>query len=450
MRFTQKLLAALPRYFDRAPYPFSAFRLRFDGPGQGSGPFGSRWSVADGVLTATRTAAGFPDHVLSVNLIDFTIAELAQHLAADGFHVVLEADPERATTSALALMDGAGDQATSDGDRLLGYTALLWAYMESIAAELDLAQQSITEAAKQLATVTATGEWLDLLGSYYFVPRLAGEGEADYATRIIAEVLRPRGNNIALEIAITEATGLDVTVNDVTVYGDPVPNYGGAYVHDGSEVHNATARPIYGLFDVELGYDLLSGGSPAGFIMQVRGLVNRLRDAGTYLRSVLLSGSILTDAGPALPDDAFGVFALGQILADTGILPGDAALAIIQSLVLDADTLPPPGAETMALAQILTLTDAGPMPGDSALVALTSALTLAAMTDTGPMPTDGTPTFAGLMALTDAGPALTDPTPLDSLEITMGARTLDGSRTLDGTWYLAAGTTATIHLDGST
>lgn len=448
MRLTERLLGWLPSFFQKTADPFAAFRLRFDGPGIGSvGPFGCTWSIADGVLTATRTEEGQPPVTVTAALSDHTIAGMAQYLAGHGFDVVLQADPAQGLLSALALMDGSGDQATSNGDLVTAYTSLLWAYLEPIARELAIAEDAIVQMLLQLSTKTASGEWLVLLGTFYAVPKFDGETDASYSTRIITEVLRPRGNGIAIAEALKQATGQDVTVTDVTIYGEPVPNYGGTYIHDGSEVHNATSKPVYGLFDVLVGYDLVNGGPLAAFIDQVRSQVARLRDAGTHLRSLLLTGSLLNDTGPMPVSDAVGIIAQTLSIADTGILPDDENLASEAGVDLGADTLPAGNDDGLTFMPAMTLADTGLMPDDASLV---SDAGVALGSDTLPAANDDGLALAETLALDDAGPPPDDPTAQDSLVATYGNRALDGTYTLDGTWYLASGTTATVHLDGST
>src|SRR3546814_4396237 len=97
-----------------------------------------------------------------------------------------------------------------------------------------------------MSTKTAQGEWLDELGGYYGVPRIQGENDASYGPRIIAEVLRPRGNNVAMEAAIKVYTGQDAKVTDVTLYGDPFPRYDATIRYDGtrSEEHTSELQSL--------------------------------------------------------------------------------------------------------------------------------------------------------------------------------------------------------------
>ncbi|HEX7906753.1 MAG TPA: hypothetical protein VF534_01490 [Paraburkholderia sp.] len=333
MKLTQKLLGYLHKVFDKDPHEFLAMRLQYQG--------GMTWQVADGFLYTTVT--GGPGQNLSIDLSQFTLAQLVGFLSTQSGYSVLYADTSiLSTLQALVLMDGSNDISLSNGDHLYGYTNVLWSYMESQSNELEQAQTQIGNMLQQMSTTTAAGEWLDLLGAYYGVPRLQGELDTSYGPRIIAEVLRPRGNNVAIEMAIQVYTGQVSTVTDVTLYGPTSPLYNGAITRNSSHTYSAKATPIYGLFDVQYGYDLINGGDVSAFTQTVKDLVNRLRDAGTQMRSLSLTGSALTDAltpptdaatlgvGAAFIDtlnaatDTFASAAVVAPFADALAAPGDA------------------------------------------------------------------------------------------------------------------------------
>lgn len=293
MRLSARLLGYLNRAFDKDPDGFLAFRLRYAG--------GMQWTVADGVLTTT--VQGGPGRALLVPLAGYTVRELAGFLSAQpGYSTPYVAPSELSGASALRLVDQTGDQAVSNGDHLVAYASVLHAWIDMVAVELAAAGAAVAAMPAEMATTTADGTWLDFQGSFYGVPRLLGEVDETYARRIIAEVLRPKGNNVALEAAISAYTGQSAVISDVTVYGPAVPNYGGGQLHDGTYHHLAAAPAIYGLFDALVGYDLIGGDSPAAYVAVLRSIIDRLRDAGTQLRAVNLGGSVLFDAAP-LPDD---------------------------------------------------------------------------------------------------------------------------------------------------
>lgn len=62
----------------------------------------------------------------------------------------------------------------------------------------------------QTRIATATGEWLDAAAQDFFAGRIlryAGQSDAAFRTRILAELLRPRGTRSALQQALQELVG---------------------------------------------------------------------------------------------------------------------------------------------------------------------------------------------------------------------------------------------------
>jgi hypothetical protein len=332
MRLTKKLLSFLHRVFDKDPTPFLALRLSYGGTSM-------TWAVSDAVLKTT--VAGGPGANLSVDLKQYTIAGLVAYLAAQPGYSVLYADTsDLSKLSARVLLDASGDISQSNGDHLYGYTSVLWSYLEASANELANAKAQVDEAIKQITTVTASGEWLDELGGYYGVPRLQGELDDQYGPRIIAEVLRPRANNVAMEAAISAYTGQSTTVTDVTLYTLSPPIYNGLYNYDGTQHHNSASVPRYGLFDVQYAYDLIGGGDITDFQQVVHDLINRLRDAGTQLRSLSLVGSTIFDTLTA-PTDSMPGMAVSIPLDDALTAPTETT-SIATNLDLGSDTLSAP------------------------------------------------------------------------------------------------------------
>lgn len=332
MQLTQKLLGYLYRSLDKSPDPTLALRLRYDGS--------LVWTVQDGVLTTA--VSGGSGAALSLDLSAYTLANLVSFLAAQPGYTVVYANPDLGGLSARILIDGSGDQDASNGDWLMAYQSLLWVYLEPLAVELTRAKQQITEMLRQMNTKTAEGDWLDLLGSYYAVPRLPGESDDAYGPRIIIETLRPRSNNVALQKAIADFTGQSASVTDVVVYGPATPKYNAANTHNGVIKHNATATPIYGLFDVAVSYDLLSGDNLTDFRATVTALVGRLRAAGTQLRSVLLRSSALSDAATAPTDGGALAYAGTVTLTDTATAPTESSSVMAASLAVLTDTATAP------------------------------------------------------------------------------------------------------------
>jgi hypothetical protein len=339
MKFTQKLLAYLHKVFDKDPHEFLAIRLQYRG--------GLTWTISDGFLYTTVT--GGPGQNLTVDLSKYTVSQLVGYLSTQTGYSVLYSDTSNLSKlQALVLMEASGDISQSNGDHLYGYTNVLWSYMDSQSNELEQAQTQIGEMLNQMSTTTAADEWLDLLGAYYGVPRLTGEDDTSYGPRIIAEVLRPRGNNVAIEMAIQAYTGQISTVTDVTLYGPTAPLYNSTITRNSAYRYNAVSKPLYGLFDVQYGYDLINGGDVSAFTQTVKDLVNKLRDAGTQMRSLSLTGSALLDALTP-PTDAT-TFGVGAAFTDTLTAPTD-AFAGATTLAGFADTLTAPTDNNASVAR---------------------------------------------------------------------------------------------------
>lgn len=261
MKLTQKLIGYLNRVFDKDPGQVLALRLRYSGTSM-------TWKVADGVLSTT--VVGGSGVSLVVPLQGYTIGSLCTFLAAQtGYSVPYQDLSTISGRSALVLIDGSGDQDASNGDHLYGYTSVLWAYMEAIANELTLIRAAISEALLQMAANTASGEWVDEHGGYYNVPRNTDELDAAYAARIVAEVIKARGNNIAIAEAIKTAVLADA-----------------AQVIDYGVITTATdGTESYGLFDVtvESTTDVPLATTEDATVRQV---IEVMRDAGTHLRKL--------------------------------------------------------------------------------------------------------------------------------------------------------------------
>lgn len=330
MKLTKKLLSFLHRVFDKDPAPFLALRLRYVGAGM-------TWRVSGARLTTVPVGGnGAP---LSVDLTKYTLGQLINHLASQTGYTVEYADrSELSLLGAAVLLDGAGDQDKSNGDHLYGYTNVLWSYMEANAVELEEAGDQIQQMLLQMSTTTASEAWLDELGWYYGVPRLQGEDDRSYGRRIIAEVLRPRGNNVAIEAAIQAYTGQATKVTDVTLNSPMDPLFNAADTFNGVKFYNSTSSPVYGLFDVEYGYDLLSGGNISSFAQIIRDLIGRLRDAGTHLRALSLRGGVLNDTAAAPSDSSALPLGMVQSLSDTLAAPGESVDAFPASIAVFTET----------------------------------------------------------------------------------------------------------------
>lgn len=347
MKLTPTLLGYLNSVFDKDPRAVVLLRLQYAGQ--------MSWTVSDQVLTTQVT--GGPGAGLTVDLTQYTIRDLVTFLAGQAGYTVVYMDASRADLSAVVLLDGGSDQSATNGDHLFGYTSLLWAYMEAVSVELGVAEAAAAAAPGMLDLIHAEGMWLDVIGSYYGVPRIAGEADAQYGPRIIAEALRPRSNNIAIELAVESYTGGPSQVTDVAVNGGLEPLYDGTTTYDGTHTHNATNSIVYGLFDATIPYDLLGGAAPAPYVNNVKGVIERIRAAGTHLRALVLGPGKISDTLTAKPTDLMGL-AVAVILADTLTTPTD-DLALAPPTPTLADTLAQPNDSNNDLQLLPTYTYSG-------------------------------------------------------------------------------------------
>lgn len=186
--------------FDGSPVAELAFRLQHED--------GASWSVGDRVFTAKAGALE-----VTHDLRQFTVNQLVNQLMADGFTIV-SPSPRFSGISSLVLVDGSGSQNVSNGDHVTAYTSLLWVLLNGYAGEVLDAEEQVRQALLQMVITTASGEWLDLWGALYGVPRNPGESDAHFVPRIPREAFRVRNNARAIELAIRDATGFDVRIKE--------------------------------------------------------------------------------------------------------------------------------------------------------------------------------------------------------------------------------------------
>jgi hypothetical protein len=326
-------LSQLDSAFENDPLSVALFRLDVD---TGS----ITWAVDGDTLTVLSDEFATFTATLSAN----TVGALVQALITAGF-TVFAYDPANASLSAAVLMDGSG----STNDPLLGFTSYLWAMGEAIGVELDAMGVASDDALRCAVMLTSEEDWLDLWGSYFGIGRESYEVDPDYVRRIVVEVLRPRCNNVAMEMALEEVfQQVGVSVVDVSEWGGTSPLHDGTITFDGTHEHNAGAVKAYGLFDVQLGYDLLGGVDPVAYLTVVTAIVNRMRAAGTYLRDLSLSSSSIFDTAGVAVDKMLAVTA-GVPLTDSALAVTDGTIAFRSLMALGADSV-------TAAADSLTLT----------------------------------------------------------------------------------------------
>ncbi|MFM0165650.1 hypothetical protein PQR39_35110 [Paraburkholderia sediminicola] len=336
MLLTQKLLGFLNRVFNKDPAKVLAMQFMHQYP--------MTWQVQDGILTTVVDNGGYGGN-LTIDLSQYTFGQLVSYIAQQPGYFTPYLSQTMTPISALALLDASGSVTPNgSGGQLYAYTSVLYAYLEAAAEELELASAQIQNLPAEMSTTTADTIWLDTLGSYYKVPRNPGELDAAYGPRIIASVLRPMSNNVALEMAISVFTGNDTTVTDVVEWGGETPPfYNAADEHNGAVKYNSTAVPIYGLFDVQYGYDLINGGDITSFAQTVSNLINSLRSAGTQLRSLSLTGSALSDSLTAPTDDPQDLTLAVTYPATDSLTPPTDSTSVMQVTMAGmTDSLTPP------------------------------------------------------------------------------------------------------------
>lgn len=272
MRLTQKLVNWLYRAINRSPKPALAFRINHGGVGATL-----VWEIKDNVLTTMITGGSGSNH--TYDLTAHTIGSLTTLIESQPGYTCpfVTDDPAIYDLAASALLDGTGNQDESNGDHLYVYTSAVWAYLEPLAVELDLARKQLDQQVLQMSVRTAADKWLDELGMYYAVDREGGESDATYSARIIASLGKPAGNNVAMEMAInTVSGGLVAKVTDSPAEAFTVPYSGTSY----------------GLFDVVYQIDLSGDDDINFFTSRVVAIVEKLRDAGTHMKSISIQGSL--------------------------------------------------------------------------------------------------------------------------------------------------------------
>lgn len=272
-------------------------------------------------------------------LSSLTLGQLADRISTIPWCKASVVDLERGGLLASVLLDANGQSVTGGASYMAGYTSLLWAFIEGWAVELTDLRRQIAGAPDQLDLNKGSGVWLDEIGGYYGVTRSLNETDEVYGPRVIAEALRPRSNNVALEAAIKVYTGQDATVTDVVEYGDAFPLHDGAIDYDGTQVHDSGVAALYGLFDVEYGFDLENGTDITAFQSELRKLIGRLRAAGTHLRALALQSSALADTVARSTD---ALTATAYLAASDDVAAPSDAMSMSGALALGGDTVASP------------------------------------------------------------------------------------------------------------
>jgi len=348
MRFLRKLLSHLYSAASTDPDAFAAMRI--------SHPDGGRWSVAEATMTLQPLSDPLPDATV-LDLRSHTLRTLAAAISALGWQVD-DLHAEQRDRGAICLIEETVSLAERPTGAVLAYDNPIYAHLDANAVELAAAEAVAGSVADQLAVPSADEIWLVELGDQYGIPRLPAEAVEDYRARIIAELIQPKSNNLAMAAVIERATGQSVSVLDVTLYGPSVPLYDGAIEHDGTYHHDSDAKALYGLFDVTVGFSLEGSMDLADFIATVSAQAKRLRAAGTSLRAVSITGGSMADTAPGPASEPAGIADLGMTI---GLPLADNSEA----------------ADTQLEANIeINLVDSGPAPSEAGEIALAFTHTL--------------------------------------------------------------------------
>lgn len=349
------LLGRSYRALNADPNSYIALRLSY--------PTGGTWSVASDILTLQPTQVPRPAPTVISLAPPTTIADVANLAAAAGWQVT-DLDSTRRGRGAITLLPAAAPSA--DG-AILAHDSLLFALLDAVAGEIQDAGAAASDAPRQMVAGTASDIWLDEIGAYYAVPRLTGEADAQYAPRLVAEVLRPKSNNVAMAAIIAEATGQPTVVTDAVVYTNPVPTYDGSITHNAAYTHSATAKANYGWFDVSTTFALLGSGSITAFRALITAQVERLKAAGTLMRRLILSGGNIADAAPGPTDEPDGIadlrVVLGLTLADTPDAPTETTPALTGGLSFTDSPEPATEAASLSISYTHKLNGAWTLDG---------------------------------------------------------------------------------------
>ena len=205
--------------------------------------------------------------ILSVNGINYTIPttgtvqETAEAINALGITATVTAGLNNIPAEYLY-----DDQSSGESALIYMPTALMTAEMSTYARELDLQNQHIAAAGLELYANTADNDWLDYWMHFFLVPRLTTETDQAYFQRAVQEIFAIKQNNIALEILVKNALGIDIQCRDAYQVGmDP-----------------SIQQQAIGRFFLDMDIpNTMSSSEVAGLMSAIEGIIKRQRAAGT-------------------------------------------------------------------------------------------------------------------------------------------------------------------------
>lgn len=195
----ERLLGHLHRaVFDTTPDEIVAFYL--------DGPAGSSWVAVNEFFDITF-ADGTTKHY---NLNDYTIIQFTRQLTKDGMQVS-RLNTTYMNFAGITMLELKGTAGKPNPVTL--YKDILHAIFGAYSREIRSAQDNVQEAFKELDIQTANDEFLDDWGEMFGIPRDA-RTDADYGQYIPKEAFRVRVNSIAIEMAVKDITGYDITLEE--------------------------------------------------------------------------------------------------------------------------------------------------------------------------------------------------------------------------------------------
>ncbi|EJG5414281.1 hypothetical protein NAD41_000882 [Salmonella enterica] len=195
----ERLLGHLHRaVFDTTTDDVVAFML--------NGPAGSRWVAKDENFDIT-----FADgRAVHFDLNDYTMGTFMQALTDAGM-TVSDAEPDTRHFSGITMLELEGQAGTPQPVTL--YKDILHALFGAYSREMRAAKTAVMDGINQLHIPSADDGFLDDWGKMFNVPR-GGMKDEDYRIEIPREAFRLRVNSFAIEQAVRDKTGYEITLEE--------------------------------------------------------------------------------------------------------------------------------------------------------------------------------------------------------------------------------------------
>ncbi len=205
----------------------------------------ANYTIVDDFLRLTTSGGSSDDFY--IDLSTHTIQTLANEIASNTIYTVTTVSDfsTYADLNATSLIDRES-QSLQDlqQKKFFIYTSILWIIFKAIAREFQDACDTSDSSLRQMNILTAEDIFLDHWArDYYNEARLEGEDDYDYSRRTIATIIRPKVNDIALELILEDILNFDS--GTVRVITDPLLN-------------NANFTPGAGMIDPPVSEDQLN------------------------------------------------------------------------------------------------------------------------------------------------------------------------------------------------